>query len=95
MFAVAFDLTVKKAQESHPKGIRAAYRDISSVLDEFGFRSVQGSLYVTDNEDMAVLFQAIQALKEMPWFPAAARDIRAFRIDQWSDFTEVVSGQID
>lgn len=51
---------------------------------------MQGSLYVTDNEDMAELFLAIQALKTKPWFPKSVRDIRAFRIEQWSDFTALV-----
>jgi virulence-associated protein VapD len=26
------------------------------------------------------------------WFPKSVRDIRAFRIEQWSDFTAVVKG---
>jgi virulence-associated protein VapD len=39
---------------------------------------------------MANLFQAISALKAMPWFPPCVRDIRAFRIEQWSDFTPVI-----
>jgi len=60
------------------------------VLAEHGFRRVQGSLYVTDSEDMAKLFLAIQALRSRAWFPKSVRDIRAFRIEQWSDFTPVV-----
>ena len=51
---------------------------------------MQGSLYVTENEDMANLFLAIQALRARAWFPKSVRDIRAFRIEQWSDFTSVV-----
>jgi len=39
---------------------------------------------------MASLFLAIQALKACTWFPKSVRDIRAFRIEQWSDFTTVV-----
>ncbi len=29
----------------------------------------------------------MQALQALPWFPAAVRDIRAFRLELWSDFT--------
>ena len=43
-----------------------------------------------DSEDMANLFQAIVALKALPWFPLSVRDIRAFRVEQWSDFTQVI-----
>lgn len=40
------------------------------MLGEHGFRRVQGSLYVTENEDMANLFFAIQALRARAWFVA-------------------------
>ena len=60
------------------------------MLAEHGFRRVQGSLYVTDDENMANLFLAIQALRAKEWFPKSVRDIRAFRIEQWSDLTTVI-----
>jgi len=34
---------------------------------------------VTDDEDMANLFLAIQSLRARAWFPKSVRDIRAFR----------------
>ncbi len=90
MFAIAFDLVVAEALKSHPKGVSYAYADIGRQLRQFGFERVQGSLYVTENEDMANLFSAMLALRAMPWFPATVRDIRAFRLEQWSDFTPVM-----
>lgn len=92
MYAVAFDLVVADTEQHHPKGVSQAYVEIGAVLSEQGFRRVQGSLYVTDNEDMANLFLAIQALRTNEWFPKSVRDIRAFRIEQWSDFTAAVKG---
>ena len=90
MYAVAFDLVVADTELHHPKGVSQAYAEIGAVLNEYGFSRVQGSLYVTENEDMANLFLAIQALRSRTWFPKSVRDIRAFRIEQWSDFTAVV-----
>jgi virulence-associated protein VapD len=90
MYAIAFDLVVADTEEHHPKGVTQAYNDIGAVLGEHGFSRVQGSLYVTENENMANLFLAIQALRSRPWLPNSVRDIRAFRIEQWSDFTSVV-----
>jgi virulence-associated protein VapD len=92
MFAIAFDLVVADTEKNHPKGVTQAYAEIGRALARYDFRWIQGSLYVTDNEDMARLFSAIQTLKGMPWFPPSVRDIRAFRIEQWSDFTSVVKG---
>ena len=92
MYAVAFDLTVADTEKHHPKGVSQAYTEIGAILGEHGFRRVQGSLYVTDDEDMANLFLAIQSLRARAWFPKSVRDIRAFRVEQWSDFAAVVKG---
>lgn len=92
MYAIAFDLVVADTEQYHPNGVSQAYAEIGSILLQYGFRRVQGSLYVTDDENMAQLFVALQSLKSQPWFPLSVRDIRAFRIEQWSDFTPVVKG---
>ena len=93
MYAVAFDLVVTETEKHHPKGVTQSYTEIGAVPVEHGFRRVQGSLYVTENEDMANLFLTIQALRARIWFPKSVRDIRAFRIEQWSDFTTTVKSQ--
>jgi virulence-associated protein VapD len=90
MYAIAFDLVVADTEQHHPKGVTQAYTEIGAILGEHGFRRIQGSLYVTEDENMANLFMAIHALRARPWFPQAVRDIRAFRIEQWSDFTAVI-----
>jgi virulence-associated protein VapD len=90
MFAIAFDLVVAETAQNHPKGVSQAYADIGVTLANFGFDRVQGSLYTTPSEDLANLFGAIAALKALPWLPGSVRDIRAFRVEQWSDFTKVV-----
>ena len=82
MYAVAFDLVVADTEKHPIKGVTQAYTEIGVILGEHGFRRVQGSLYVTDDENMANLFLAIQALRNRTWFPKSVRDIRAFRIDQ-------------
>jgi len=90
MFAIAFDLVVEEARAQHPRGVTRAYLDIERLLAEYNFRRVQGSLYVTDIEDMRNLFEAIKALERMEWFPKAVRDLRGFRVELWSDFTPLI-----
>jgi len=90
MFAIAFDLVVADTSQNHPKGVAQAYLDIGGILANFGFNRVQGSLYTNNSEDLANLFAAITSLKALPWLPASVRDIRAFRVEQWSDFTNLV-----
>ena len=90
MFAIAFDLVVAETARSHPKGVPQAYADIGARLGDFGFERGQGSLYTNKSEDLANLFAAIMALKALPWLSRSVRDIRAFRVEQWSDFTMIV-----
>jgi len=92
MFAIAFDLVVADAVVHHPRGVPAAYTDIGITLKKFGFDRVQGSVYVTEKDDMANLFAALLALKALPWFAKVVRDIRGFRIENWSDFTPIIKG---
>ena len=79
MFAIAFDLVVAETARNHPKGVSQAYADIGGVLSSYGFTWVQGSLYLTDRDDLANLFAAILALKGLSWFPSSLRDLRASR----------------
>ncbi len=40
--------------------------------------------------DMANLYRAIEALKTIDWFRNSVRDIRVFRVEDWSNFTPVI-----
>ncbi|HEU0228086.1 MAG TPA: virulence factor [Arachidicoccus soli] len=60
---------------------------ISKLLRKYDFYNAQGSLYLTKSSDMANLFRAMNALKEIEWFRNSVRDIRAFKVEDWSDFT--------
>jgi len=92
MFAIAFDLNVEEALRHHPKGVTRAYLDIERVLADYGFHRVQGSLYVNGNNSMSDLFAAIIALRDLAWFPQVVRDLRGFRVEDWSDFTPLIKG---
>ena len=87
MFAIAFDLTVADVETRYSKHVSQAYAQIGSTLRQFGFRGLQGSVYLCNREDLANLTSAMVALRALPWFPACVRNIRAFRVEQWSDFT--------
>ena len=65
MFAIAFDLVVVDTEKYHPKGVSQAYTDIGNTLQRFGFRRIQGSVYIVDNENLATLFEAIAALAQL------------------------------
>ncbi len=87
MFAIGFDLIVRHTEANHPSSVSQAYADIGAVLNRFGFTRVQGSVYVSQDDSLVNVTLAMNALKALPWFPACVRDIRAFKVEHWSDFT--------
>ena len=93
MFAIAFDMIVEEMQARHPKSVPAAYTDIDRVLKKAGFTRIQGSVFTCDSDSLAVITVAMVSLKALPWFPACVRDIRAFKVEHWSDFTGFVKQQ--
>ena len=89
MLAIAFDLVVAELQRRHPRSIPAAYAEIGRVLARHGSEWRQGSLYLGGDDDLTKFYLVVQDLQALPWFPPSVRDIRAFRVEQWSDFTGV------
>lgn len=90
MFAISFDMVVYDLKRYFGEPYTNAYFEISKVLRKYDFYNVQGSLYMTSKNDMANLFQAINSLKRIDWFRKSVRDIRAFRVEDWSDFTSYI-----
>ena len=48
-----------------------------------------GTDYASE-DNLLNLFNAVNALKEIDWFRKSVRDIRGYRVEEWSDFTEAV-----
>lgn len=88
--AIAADLVVAETPIHRPEGISQASSAIRTTLSGRGFDWVQGSPYTRKDEDLARLFSAIMALKGLPGFPQSVRDLRAFRVEQGSDFTTLM-----
>ena len=90
MFAIAFDMVVADLKEHYGEPYNGAYFEIKILLRQYDFYNTQGSVYLTQENDMATLYRAIDALKRIEWFRNSVRDIRVFRVEDWSDFTNVV-----
>ena len=92
MFVIAFDLTTADVKANHPRSSRQAYLDIEKTLSKCGFERVQWSVFAAKDEDLANLFAAIDALRALPWFGPSVKNLKAFRMEQGSDFTAIVKG---
>lgn len=92
MFAIAFDLDQAALKKHYAKSASQAYEDIRRILEKHTFLRIQGSVYTSDNADMTHVFYAMQDLHKEPWIKHCVSDIRAFRVENWSDFTSYIQG---
>ena len=88
MFAITFDLTVAEVKRHHPKGVNRAYEEVRKTLTDHGFAWKQGSVYISPDSGLVGLYTALNALKAIPWFPVSVRELRAFRLENNSEFTK-------
>lgn len=87
MFAIAFDMDIKALRANYGEPYNNAYYEIKCTLNQFGYYNAQGSVYLSNDEDMLNIVRAMNALKSIEWFRNSVRDIRAFRVENWSNFT--------
>ncbi|GHT00352.1 endoribonuclease VapD [Synergistales bacterium] len=92
MFAIAFDLRIDDLKKSYGEPYNGAYDEVRQELEEIGFEWTQGSVYInrTADNSLAAVYKAINKLSNIKWFKESVRDIRAFKVEDWSDFTEIV-----
>ena len=90
MFAISFDMLIADLKTNYGETYNNAYYEISVVLEEFHFFRAQGSVYLSEKNDMANLTKAMIKLKSIDWFNKSVRDIRAFKVEDWSNFTDYI-----
>ncbi|NWO19935.1 virulence associated protein VapD [Leptotrichia sp. oral taxon 223] len=92
MYAIAFDLKIDDLKKNYGDSYNRAYDEIRQELEILGSEWTQGSLYVnsTEKNTLAEVYKAITKLKSIEWFKNSVRDIKAFKVEDWSDFTAIV-----
>jgi virulence-associated protein VapD len=95
MYAVSFDMEVSKLKEHYGEPYNKAYDEIRILMSDLGFEWTQGSLYVLRGEEnnLTSVYKIINKLSSVKWFSDAVRDIRAFKVEDWSDFTDIVKNR--
>jgi virulence-associated protein VapD len=94
MYAIAFDLKIDDLRKEYGDPYNKAYDEIRQELESIGFEWTQGSVYISTSEkdSLTTVYKAINKLSSITWFKNSVRDIRAFKVEDWSDFTEIVKG---
>ena len=80
MFAISFDMSVSDLEKHYGKPYNRAYFEIKDLMRKNSF-------------DLGNLFRAIEALKKIEWFRKSVRDIRGYKVENWSDFTSIIKEQ--
>ena len=92
MYAIAFDMKIDDLKKFYGEPYNSAYDEIRQEMDDLGFDWTQGSLYISRDpaNSLATVYKAIKRLSDIDWFKKSVRDIRAFKVEDWSDFTDIV-----
>lgn len=95
MYAIAFDLKIDTLKQEYGEPYNEAYDEIRQELETLGFEWTQGSVYINHSEkdSLTTVYKAINRLSRIKWFRESVRDISAFKVEDYSDFTEVVKSE--
>lgn len=92
MYAIAFDLKIDDLKKEYGEPYNRAYDEVRQELEALGFDWTQVSVYINNSskDSLTIVYKAINKLSNIGWFKKSVRDIRAFKVEDWSDFTEIV-----
>jgi virulence-associated protein VapD len=90
MYALSFDMNIAELKEHYGEIYNNAYYEIRKLLISDGFEWIQGSTYLTRSDNLINLTKAIIDLRKIDWFRRSVRDIRGYRVEEWSNFTQIV-----
>ena len=92
MYAIIFDLKIDDLKKEYGDPYNRAYDEIRQELESVGFEWTQGSVYISKSQEnsLTTVYKAINKLSGIDWFKKSVRDIRAFKVEDWSDFTDIV-----
>ncbi len=80
MYAITFDLTISALEKHYGVPYNNAYQEVRKVLKQYNFEWTQGSVYLSKTATLVELFNAINALKAITWFPHSVREIQVFKV---------------
>lgn len=65
MYAIAFDIVVSDLKEVYGSTYPNAYFEIKELIKSNGFEWTQGSVYVSQKNDLTAVYKAINSLSKI------------------------------
>lgn len=107
MYIISFDLNIAELKKTFGEYYPRALDEVREKLEKVGFKWTVKSIYMDEdpenhitssytNKDtkngLTAIYKSINMLAEIQWFKESVSSLKAFQIQDWSDFTEVVKG---
>lgn len=92
MYAISFELNTKKLKNCYDGPFDKAYYEIRMIMDECGFDWTRDELYIlkSNKNTLVYVYKAIHALSQIPWFKESVIGVIAYKVEDWTDFTDIV-----
>lgn len=81
MYAIIFTLKTKQNNN-----------EIKQELEQLGFKYINDNMYMSDNtvNSLTYIYKAINMLSKNTWFKDNVKYIKAFKVSDLSDFTDII-----
>lgn len=72
-----------------------ALSNIRNVMDQFQFKTLTNNIYVctSSKNQLALLYMLVQELSKINWLKPSLVTLKAFKMDNISDFTDIIKGK--
>ena len=92
-FAYAVILDLDKTSLSLP--YNEALNKICDVMESFQFKPLSNNIYVctASKNQLALLYMLVQELSKITWLKPSLVTLKAFKMDNISDFTDIIKGK--
>lgn len=91
MYGITFELDAHVLEDELGLDRKEAHRMVERKLESAGYVRVRyGVLVCPDSKtnEVLVVHETIEALKDLDWFAPAVSRLTAFKLESWGDLTE-------
>ncbi len=95
MYGLVFYLNKSILKAEYGENHHDAYEEVRDILRHYGFHWLSNSFYFSRSlNSILKIYQAVKALKELPWFVSSLVSIHVFKMEDMSDFTEYLKDKM-
>lgn len=97
MYAVYYEIDLEILSKTYKKSYELALDELNKIFVNNGFVKKNEKIWILSDpyDSIAWCFNLISELKKVNWFKQSVKDIAVFRLDDFSNFTEVFKSQIN